>query len=66
MTLVDRVVAAFHAEPASETEHAMISVLLANPGLTAGELASKMGWPDWSTWNLHFGTIVQAPLATAR
>jgi hypothetical protein len=56
-TLADRIAASFGATPATEGERAMISVLLANPGATAGELALKMGWDDWSTWNLHFGSM---------
>jgi hypothetical protein len=56
-TLADRIAASFRVDPITETEHAMISALLANPGALAGELALKVGWDDWSTWNLHFGTM---------
>jgi hypothetical protein len=56
-TLADRIAASFGADPATQTERTMISILLANPGAKAGELALKMGWDDWSTWNLHFGTM---------
>lgn len=52
----DRVLRAFIAEPMSDTEERLISVLLDNPGSTSAELTEKLGWKAQS-WHLHFGTM---------
>jgi hypothetical protein len=57
LALADRIAASFGVNPVTQGERSMISVLLANPGAKAGELALKMGWDDWSAWNLHFGSM---------
>jgi hypothetical protein len=47
---------AFEALPVSDSERALIQVLLDNPGATSTRLTEAMGWND-KAWQLHFGKI---------
>ena len=55
--IAQRVRAAFAKLPATETEVALVRVLLANPRSTSAELTSQMGWDGQSAWHMHFGTM---------
>lgn len=54
--MAQRVVEAFRAHPATETEVKVIRVLLANSGTTSTALSNRIGWSGQS-WHVHFGTM---------
>lgn len=51
-----RVVEAFSSPHMSETERAVVQVLLDNPSSTSSELSAALGWKAQS-WHMHFGTM---------
>jgi hypothetical protein len=53
---VSKVKRAFEAIPVSDSERALIQVLLDNPATTSTRLTEAMGWSD-KAWQLHFGKI---------
>ncbi len=53
---VSKVERAFGVIPMSDSERALIQVLLDNPGATSTKLTEAMGWQD-KAWQLHFGKI---------
>ncbi len=58
MEIPERVVNAFTSMPPTETEQALLRVLLDNPDHTSQALSTKLGWGGQS-WHLHFGKMCE-------
>ncbi|MDK1386298.1 hypothetical protein QN224_12855 [Sinorhizobium sp. 8-89] len=54
MGVPERVAKAFTSMPPTETEQALLQVLLDNPDLTSQALSAKLAWGGQS-WHMHFG-----------
>lgn len=58
MDVPERVVKAFTSLPPTDTEQALLQVLLDNPDHTSQALSSKLAWGGQS-WHMHFGKMCE-------
>lgn len=56
MSPAERLVEAFTSDPLTETERALLQVILDNPGETSTTLGRLIGWKGKS-WHMHFGKM---------
>lgn len=52
----ERVVVAFRDPVMTESERAIVQILLDNPGASSSQLSSALGWQGQS-WHMHFGSM---------
>ena len=63
MTPAQRLVAAFTADPLTDTERLLVQALIDNPGETSTTLGRLIGWKGKS-WHMHFGKMCKRREAT--
>jgi hypothetical protein len=59
---VERIIAAFSAEPMTEVERKVVQCLLDNPGLSSAALTEKLGWGG-QIWHTFFGELCRDRMA---